>query len=63
MSEARRAEGKKPVRTAKKSIAAEFERSSRNLTFTPLSDWWAPGVERRPSESVQQDLLNFLRSL
>jgi peptidylprolyl isomerase len=39
-------EGKKPVRTAKRTLAAEFERSSRGLPFMPLgdTDTYAPEV-------------------
>jgi len=39
-------EGKKPVGNAQRSVAAEFERSSRGLSFMPLaeSDTYAPEV-------------------
>jgi peptidylprolyl isomerase len=39
-------EGKKPVGNAQKSVAAEFERSSRGLSFFPLAepDTYAPEV-------------------
>jgi peptidylprolyl isomerase len=31
-------DGKKPIRAAQRTVAAEFERSSRGVPFTPLSD-------------------------
>jgi peptidylprolyl isomerase len=39
-------DGKKPIRTAQRTVAAEFERSSRGVPFTPLSDpdTYAPEV-------------------
>src|SRR5581483_11028335 len=39
-------EGKKPVKTGQRTIAAEFERSSRGVPFTPLvdPDTYAPEV-------------------
>ena len=39
-------DGKKPIRNAQKTVAAEFERSSRGVPFTPLPDpdTYAPEV-------------------
>jgi peptidylprolyl isomerase len=39
-------DGKRPIRTAKKTLAAEFERPARGLPFTPLvdPDTYAPEV-------------------
>src|SRR5437016_9362844 len=39
-------DGKKPIRTAQRTLAAEFERSARSLPFTPLPDpdTYAPEV-------------------
>ena len=39
-------DGKKPIRTAQRTLAAEFERSARSLAFTPLPDpdTYAPEV-------------------
>jgi peptidylprolyl isomerase len=39
-------DGKKPIKTAHKTVAAEFERSSRGVPFTPLvdPDTYAPEV-------------------